>query len=309
MEWIEVTSPSVEEAKETALDRLGVAADEVEFDVVDEGVRGMFGRVKTPARVRARVRPRIAPEKANRRQRSGRSNDKGSREARQSDRNRSGSNRAKPAAKDSEGSKNSSGRNSGNGGNGNGGGGNGGQRRSAAAKQTAATQASTNGGDNAPKGEATVTQDELAKIGIGLLDGLVAAMGLSATATVTANEDRLDFTLAGDNLGLLIGQGGRTADGLQEIVRAVLLRAADGDAPYRIGLDVGGYRQLRSQALAQFGTEQAQRAVDSGTTLVFEPMGSPDRKVLHDAVQSVEGATSSSEGAGDSRRVVIHPAG
>jgi spoIIIJ-associated protein len=36
MEWVETTGNTLEEAKEAALDQLGVAEDDAEFEVVDE---------------------------------------------------------------------------------------------------------------------------------------------------------------------------------------------------------------------------------------------------------------------------------
>src|SRR6187551_1840964 len=57
MEWVETTARTIEEAKEHALDQLGVAEDEAEFEVLDEPRAGLFGRVRGEARVRARVRP------------------------------------------------------------------------------------------------------------------------------------------------------------------------------------------------------------------------------------------------------------
>ncbi|MEZ5298660.1 MAG: Jag N-terminal domain-containing protein [Ilumatobacteraceae bacterium] len=57
MEWVVTTGKSVDEAKERALDQLGVARDDAEFEIVEEAKTGLFGRVKTEARVRARVKP------------------------------------------------------------------------------------------------------------------------------------------------------------------------------------------------------------------------------------------------------------
>ena len=63
MEWVETTGKSVEEAKETALDQLGVDEGDAEFEVVEEPKPGLFGRIRGEARVRARVRPtRPRPE-------------------------------------------------------------------------------------------------------------------------------------------------------------------------------------------------------------------------------------------------------
>ena len=57
MEWVETTGKTIEEAKDLALDQLGVAADEAEFEVVEEPRTGLFGRFEVEARVRARVKP------------------------------------------------------------------------------------------------------------------------------------------------------------------------------------------------------------------------------------------------------------
>src|SRR5687767_2036006 len=59
MEWVEVTGRTVEEAKDLALDRLGVDERDAEFEVVEEPRAGFFGRLKGEARVRARVKPAL----------------------------------------------------------------------------------------------------------------------------------------------------------------------------------------------------------------------------------------------------------
>ena len=69
MDWITTSGRTLHEAKSNALDQLGIVADEAEFDVVNDVEKGLFGRVKTEARIRARVRPRQIPEKDERGQR------------------------------------------------------------------------------------------------------------------------------------------------------------------------------------------------------------------------------------------------
>ena len=69
MEWVETTGRTVEEAKEKALDQLGVHEEDAEFEVVEEPKAGLFGRVRGEARVRARVRPTQVRQKIERRDR------------------------------------------------------------------------------------------------------------------------------------------------------------------------------------------------------------------------------------------------
>lgn len=73
MEWVETTAATIEEAKSLALDQLGVADDDAEFEVLDEPKQGLFGRTRGEARVRARVRPTTPRVKTERRERGSKS--------------------------------------------------------------------------------------------------------------------------------------------------------------------------------------------------------------------------------------------
>ena len=77
VQWVEVTGRTVEEAKEAALDQLGVDEQDAEFEILEEPKSGLFGRLRAEARVRARVVPTAPRPKVERRERKGR----GSREA------------------------------------------------------------------------------------------------------------------------------------------------------------------------------------------------------------------------------------
>ena len=69
MEWVETTGKTVHDAKETALDALGVDTDDAEFEIINDARTGLFGRVKEEARVRARVLPTTPRAKDDRRRR------------------------------------------------------------------------------------------------------------------------------------------------------------------------------------------------------------------------------------------------
>src|SRR3954451_16346791 len=69
MEWVETTGRTLADAKEAALDQLGVDESDAEFEVLEEPRSGLFGRLRGEARVRARVRPTSPRPKAERRDR------------------------------------------------------------------------------------------------------------------------------------------------------------------------------------------------------------------------------------------------
>jgi spoIIIJ-associated protein len=81
-----------------------------------------------------------------------------------------------------------------------------------------------------------------------------------------------------------------------------------GAANGRIHVDVGGYRQKRTQALVRFAQQVAANVQQSGARTVLEPMTAADRKVVHDAITEMDGVSTMSEGEEPHRRVVVLPA-
>jgi spoIIIJ-associated protein len=73
-------------------------------------------------------------------------------------------------------------------------------------------------------------------------------------------------------------------------------------------LDVAGWRSQRRSELTDLGRQAAEEAKDTGRSQKLRPMTPFERKIVHDAVASVEGVTSESEGVEPTRRVVVLPA-
>ena len=90
VEWVETTGRTLEEAKDAALDQLGVHEDDAEFEVVDEPKSGLFGLTRREARVRAQVRPTAPRPKVERRDRRRRSTGSGGRSSGKGERSRGG---------------------------------------------------------------------------------------------------------------------------------------------------------------------------------------------------------------------------
>jgi len=71
MEWVETTGQSIEDAQAKALDLLNVDSADAEIEVLEDVKKGLFGRVKSDARVRARIKPKAPAPKDDRRNRRG----------------------------------------------------------------------------------------------------------------------------------------------------------------------------------------------------------------------------------------------
>jgi spoIIIJ-associated protein len=305
VEWVETTGRTIDEAKERALDELGVDDQDAEFEIVDEPKAGLFGLVRREARVRARIRPtQPRPKQERRRQSKGRSRSGGAPKRREDD---AGSPGQRPEPEDREegtakqaatsgGAGSRAPRNRGPKPNGAGG------------RAPASRQSKDRDDSNEGKQMDEVTVDQQVEVMEDFLDGLVEAFGLDGQVTSeSVDEDTVEIRVEGDDLGLLIGPKGQTLAAVQELARAVAQRKLAGRHQGRVRLDVGGYRQRRAEALSRFAKQVAEDVLATGREKALEPMSPPDRKVVHDTVNEIAGVRTISEGEDNRRRVVILP--
>lgn len=138
-----------------------------------------------------------------------------------------------------------------------------------------------------------------------LLD-VLQHMGL-ANVDVTIHDvpEGADMVLSGDDAGFIIGHRGETLDALQYLASLVANQA--GEKYFRVTLDVGNYREKRKETLESLGKKMAMKSLKTGRNNSLEPMNPYERRLIHTAVQSVEGAKSWSEGQDMNRHVVIGP--
>lgn len=307
MQWVETTGRTIEDAKEAALDQLGIDEAEAEFEILEEPKTGLFGRVRSEARVRARVVPKSPRPKQERRPRKGRSRGEGT----------TGSSTSRPAAAteaDEAAEANEPDHSlpaevSGDGdtdappparAN---------RSRSRSRSGRTRSDAPTNEEGNQMSDE-IVPVGEQADIITGFIEGLLDALGIEGSVNRTQVDDEtieLDVVSESSDLGLLIGPKGQTLSSVHELARAVLQRRAPGRHDGRVRIDIGGYRHRRREALARFVQDQATAVVESGVSRALEPMNAVDRKVVHDTVNEMEGVSTISEGLDPDRRVVIVP--
>jgi spoIIIJ-associated protein len=340
MEWVETTGRTVEEAKDAALDQLGVDEEDAEFEILEEAKLGLFGRLRAEARVRARVRPTTPRPKEERHHRRRRQSADEVSATKGGDGNGeeasgplSGSGRAGgTAGKDHEPT--SSRRDTA------------GSPEPTAPSEPSAPEVVTRApgrsrrgrrgrgdrpartdqqgrieqnGDRQPAEASEMANDGGAGMDVALdqqgavarefLDGLVREMNLEADiAVVRPDEDTVEVNLNGPDLGLLIGPKGATLFALQDLTRTVVQRKTSASNG-RLLIDVSEYRQKRKAALERFARQLAEDVNATGTRQALEPMNASDRKVVHDAINEIDGVSTTSEGEEPYRRVVILPSG
>lgn len=148
------------------------------------------------------------------------------------------------------------------------------------------------------------TEESVEERASGYLQTILERMGLQDTRMETGNRDgNILIDMEGEGLGVIVGHRGETLDALQYLVS---LAANRGTGDYqRVTLDTGGYRQKREKTLKQLAKRIALSAVKTRRPHTLEPMNPYERRIIHTAVQEVDGAASWSVGEDPNRKVVI----
>lgn len=103
--------------------------------------------------------------------------------------------------------------------------------------------------------------------------------------------------------GVVIGRRGETLDAVQYLTSLVLNKTAD--KYMRVSINIGDYRKKREVTLKNLAIRSAKKVVKTGRRITLEPMNPYERRIIHNAVQEVEGVSSHSIGENMDRRVVI----
>ena len=120
--------------------------------------------------------------------------------------------------------------------------------------------------------------------------------------TVSEKSDCTYIMLDGEDLGVIIGHRGETLDAIQYLVG---LAANGAGGYYKVSLNIGDYRERREQTLTDLAKRVSEQVLRTGKNRTLEPMNPYERRIIHTAVQEIEGVVSNSFGEGSSRRVVI----
>lgn len=264
---------TIDEAKENAIANLGASDfDDIQFEVISmpkKKVLGLFGGSKAEVKAFVEVADRKHAAK-NGKHKSKAEKPNAKREA-----------APKPQAKEPVPKKNE------------------------APAEVAADSHATQWGE--PVDEAQIEPSSQAGKAIAYIKNVLNAVGCKdITIKAASRENASLIHLDGEDLSIIIGRRGETLDSLQYLAG---LAANNGGGHYRISLDVGNYREKREETLTALAGRISAQVLKTGKSRSLEPMNPYERRIIHTAVQNIEGVVSNSFGDGSCRRVVISPEG
>jgi len=301
MQSVELSAKTVDEARKAAAQKLGVAADALTVTVLEE-TKGLFG--KSTVRIRAEVAPApaapapkaakaapVAPAEP---------------EAKPAGRGRGRKPAAEPAPETvgqpepavtpapapaaEEESRGGRGRGRGRG------------------RKEESTEAAPSG-DAAPAAapsDSVATAEDGEKLAA-LLRELLDSAGMDVNVALgDINGRYVSLKLDGKDAAYLVGKHGEVLNALQYLVNVVAHRRIGTEA--RATLDGNDYRKRREDVLTQMASSIAAQVKDRGEEAVLDALPAFERRIVHKALQEIEGVVTYSEGEEPNRRVVIAPA-
>jgi spoIIIJ-associated protein len=263
------SAPDVEQAIKQGLSKLGLARDQVEIEIVDEGRKGLFGIGTRDAVVRLKPIPpqsqaapapgtRTAPRPKPVAQNMAASSLAEAQEPAAGDRGQMPSGGQMP----SEGY----------------------------------TLSETQVAETARQ----VLEELLAKMGI------QAQVTIRRSVEFTGGEPiPIVLDVQGEDLEPLVGQQGKVLNALQHVTRLIVSREIQQWVD--LVVDVERYKERRAQSLRKLAMHMAERVAHSAQPIALEPMPPNERREIHIALREHPAVTTQSVGRGDERRVTIIP--
>jgi spoIIIJ-associated protein len=325
----EFSGKTVEEALKAARDEFGAELNDLDFEILTPGSRGVLGMGAEPARIVAAPRTALGGAAPKREaaaavplprpparefdDRGPRADDRGERDRgpRRDDRPRDAGARDRGPRRDDRGARDRGprrdDRREDRGPRG--------PRRGGAdvSASEAAEVAAARGSLAAERAdlEAAEASPEALAAGQRILETLMGHLGFDATVEVAAGEtSRLNVVAQGDDresLGALIGRKGERLSALQHLVNLMLSKEMGSWT--RVLVDVEDYRGRRERQLRELADRAAARVMETGKMLQLEPMPALERRWIHLTLRDHAGVATQSIGEEPNRRVVLVPRG
>ncbi len=140
------------------------------------------------------------------------------------------------------------------------------------------------------------------------LSWILAGMGIEVEVASSLSDGQVVLNVVGsDDSSIVIGRKGQTLEALQTLVSRITANIfSDTDGRHlRILIDVDGYRERRRQNLVDMAVRSAEEVLETGETIDLSPLNSYERYLVHSALKDEPGVTTSSEGEGAMKPIVI----
>ena len=138
-----------------------------------------------------------------------------------------------------------------------------------------------------------------------IVEKLLFLMKIPATVEVEEGEmeNVASINIEGENLGLLVGNRGRTLQTLHYMINLMVSRRLKRGV--RINVDVTRYKKRREEELKRLALKAAELVKQTRRSITLEPMPPSKRRIIHLTLRGDPQIITRSEGEGEERRITI----
>ncbi|RLK62852.1 protein jag [Atopobacter sp. AH10] len=137
------------------------------------------------------------------------------------------------------------------------------------------------------------------------LKDVCRAYGVEAEVVGKLESRRITFQIETEKQGLVIGHHGKILDALQNLAQVLVFRDITGR--YSVIVNVGDYRERRQDILKRLAHRTANRVLETGQSIILDPLPSFERKMIHSELSRNELIQTHSEGKEPHRYLVVEP--
>lgn len=140
---------------------------------------------------------------------------------------------------------------------------------------------------------------------IGFVETLISKMGYSGSASISFRRDsKIGISIESADSSILIGRKGKNLDAIQLVANVY---AGNLDPDLKIVIDSENYRMRHEEQIIRNAYKTAEIVRRTGRSRLLDPMNPFERRLVHTALNDVEGVDTKSEGEGLYKQVRIIP--
>ncbi|OFW52861.1 MAG: hypothetical protein A2163_03375 [Actinobacteria bacterium RBG_13_35_12] len=161
--------------------------------------------------------------------------------------------------------------------------------------------------ENSPKSivkDKVTENDGLEKIK-GILKKSIELICPGEEVKIEADSEELRLSVQGEDLGIAIGRDGKNMEALEYIINLIGKRKRLIDR--NVTIDIKDYRKKRIDSIKKTAIFMAKKAINEGRKIALKPMGSYERKIIHNLLARFSNVTTRSRYDEPNRRIIIYP--
>jgi len=137
------------------------------------------------------------------------------------------------------------------------------------------------------------------------INKLMESFKIKAEIVWEEKDDIQIMRLYGDEMGIIIGNKGKTLEAIQIIMSIIANK--NSLIKGRIFLDIEDYKERKIRTLKQLAIRMAEKAIETGEEVILKSMIASERKTIHRALSENDEVITTSIGEEPDRKVIITP--